>query len=148
MPYADVVNVSMNQVLMRSINTTIAAVLPVLSLLILGAGVLGATTLREFSLALLVGLITGSYSSIFIASPLLAMLKEREPRYRMYRGSHATGAELERLVLGGSPAARRDAARLRSDTGADEVVLAATPTTPQSLLTHPPRPRKKKRRTS
>jgi len=148
MPYADVVNVSMNQVLMRSINTTIAAVLPVLSLLILGAGVLGATTLREFSLALLVGLITGSYSSIFIASPMLAMLKEREPRYRMYRGSHATGAELERLVLGGSPAARRDAARLRSDTGADEVVLAATPTTPQSLLTHPPRPRKKKRRTS
>ena len=148
MPYADVINVSMNQVLMRSINTTIAAVLPVLSLLILGAGVLGATTLREFSLALLVGLITGSYSSIFIASPLLAMLKEREPRYRMYRGSHATGAELERLVLGGSPAARRDAARLRSDTGADEVVLAATPTTPQSLLTHPPRPRKKKRRTS
>jgi len=148
MPYADVVNVSMNQVLMRSINTTIAAVLPVLSLLILGAGVLGATTLREFSLALLVGLITGSYSSIFIASPLLAMLKEREPRYRMYRGPHATGAELERLVLGGSPAARRDAARLRSDTGADEVVLAATPTTPQSLLTHPPRPRKKKRRTS
>jgi len=148
MPYADVVNVSMNQVLMRSINTTIAAVLPVLSLLILGAGVLGATTLREFSLALLVGLITGSYSSIFIASPLLAMLKEREPRYRMYRGSHATGAELERLVLGGSPAARRDAARLRSETAADEVVLAATPTTPQSLLTHPPRPRKKKRRTS
>jgi len=148
MPYADVVNVSMNQVLMRSINTTIAAVLPVLSLLILGAGILGATTLREFSLALLVGLITGSYSSIFIASPLLAMLKEREPRYRMYRGSHATGAELERLVLGGSPAARRDAARLRSETAADEVVLAATPTTPQSLLTHPPRPRKKKRRTS
>ena len=83
-PYADVVNVSMNQVLMRSINTTLAAVLPVLSLLVLGAGILGATTLREFALALLVGLITGSYSSIFIASPLLAMLKEREPRYRMF----------------------------------------------------------------
>jgi preprotein translocase subunit SecF len=148
MPYADVVNVSMNQVLMRSINTTIAAVLPVLSLLILGSGILGATTLRDFSLALLVGLITGSYSSIFIASPLLAMLKEREPRYRMYRGSHVTGAELERLVLGGSPAARRDAARLRVDSSPDEVVLAATPTTPESLLTHPPRPRKKKRRTS
>jgi len=148
MPYADVINVSMNQVLMRSINTTIAAVLPVLSLLILGAGIMGATTLREFALALLVGLITGSYSSIFIASPLLAMLKEREARYRMYRGSHATGVELERLVLGGSPAARRDVARLRSEASADEVVLAATPTTPQSLLTHPPRPRKKKRRTS
>jgi len=147
-PYADVINVSMNQVLMRSINTTLAAVLPVLSLLVLGAGILGATTLREFALALLVGLITGSYSSIFIASPLLAMLKEREPRYRMYRGSHATGAELERLVLGGSPAARRDAARVRTDGLSDEIVLAPTQSTPESLLTHPPRPRKKKRRTS
>ena len=102
-PYADVINVSMNQVLMRSINTSIAAVLPVLSLLVLGAGILGAVTLQEFALALLVGLITGSYSSIFIASPLLGMLKEREPRYRTYRGSHATGVELERLVLGGAP---------------------------------------------
>ena len=79
-PYADVINVSMNQVLMRSINTSLAAVLPVLSLLVLGAGILGAVTLREFALALLVGLITGSYSSIFVASPLLAMLKEREPQ--------------------------------------------------------------------
>ena len=103
MPYADVINVSMNQVLMRSINTSLAAVLPVLSLLVLGAEILGAVTLREFALALLVGLLTGSYSSIFIASPLLAMFKQREPRYRSYRGSHATGDELERLVLGGSP---------------------------------------------
>ncbi len=84
MPYADVINVSMNQVLMRSINTSLAAVLPVLSLLILGAGILGAITLREFALALLVGLLTGSYSSIFIASPLLAMFKSREPRYRSF----------------------------------------------------------------
>jgi len=116
--------------------------------LVLGAGILGAVTLKEFSLALLVGLITGSYSSIFIASPLLGMLKEREPRYRMYRGSHATGIELERLVLGGAPTARRDAARVRSDGAADQIVLAPTQSTPESLLTHPPRPRKKKRRTS
>jgi len=146
--YGDVVNISMNQVLMRSINTTIAAVLPVLSLLVLGAGILGAVTLKEFSLALLVGLITGSYSSIFIASPLLGILKEREPRYRMYRGSHATGPELERLVLGGAPTARRDAVRVRTDGSAEQIVLAPTQSTPESLLTHPPRPRKKKRRTS
>ena len=69
MPYGDIMNVSMNQVLMRSLNTSIAAVLPVLSLLVLGSGILGAVTLREFALALLVGLITGSYSSIFVASP-------------------------------------------------------------------------------
>jgi preprotein translocase subunit SecF len=146
-PYADVINVSMNQVLMRSINTSIAAVLPVLSLLILGSGILGAVTLRDFALALLVGLLTGSYSSIFIAAPLLAMFKEREPRYRTVRTPHATGVELERLVLGGSPAAKREAARHRDEAGAGEIVLP-TPSTPQALLTHPPRPRKKKRRTS
>jgi preprotein translocase subunit SecF len=148
MPYADVINVSMNQVLMRSINTSLAAVLPVLSLLVLGAEVLGAITLREFALALLVGLLTGSYSSIFIASPLLAMFKQREPRFRTFRGAHATGAELEHLVLGGSPSAKRDAARHRIDSGGGEVLLPVTKSTPESLLTHPPRPRKKKRRTS
>jgi preprotein translocase subunit SecF len=120
----------------------------VLSLLILGSGILGAVTLRDFALALLVGLLTGSYSSIFIASPLLAMLKEREPRFRALRGIHATGAELEHMVLGGSPSARRDAARHRSASGETEVLLPVTQTKPESLLTHPPRPRKKKRRTS
>ena len=103
----------MNQVLMRSINTSIAAVLPVLSLLILGAGILGAVALSEFALALLVGLITGSYSSIFIAAPLLAMFKEREPRYRTSHGRRMrTGAELERLgarrVADAQPSASRE----------------------------------------
>lgn len=146
--YADVINVSMNQVLMRSINTSLAAVLPVLSLLVLGAGILGAITLREFALALLVGLMTGSYSSIFIASPLLAMFKQREPRYRTFRGAHVTGIELERLVLGGSPSVSRTAVRQRAEVADDHVVLPVTQSTPESLLTHPPRPRKKKRRTS
>ncbi|HSB85763.1 MAG TPA: protein translocase subunit SecF [Ilumatobacteraceae bacterium] len=147
LPYADVINVSMNQVLMRSINTSIAAVLPVLSLLVLGAEILGAVTLREFALAMLVGLVTGSYSSIFIASPLLAMIKEREPRFRTMRGPHATGPELERLVLGGSPAARREAARLRAEAGEAQVVLPSAQK-PTQAFSHPPRPRKKKRRTS
>lgn len=148
MPYADVINVSMNQVLMRSINTSLAAVLPVLSLLVLGAGILGAVTLRQFALALLIGLLTGSYSSIFIASPLLAMFKEREPRYRLLRGPHATKLELERLVLGGSPTAKREAARRGAGPADDADVVPVTQSTPHSLLTHPPRPRKKKRRTS
>jgi preprotein translocase subunit SecF len=147
-PYADVINVSMNQVLMRSLNTSLAAILPVLSLLVLGAEILGAVTLREFSLALLVGLITGSYSSIFIASPLLAMAKERAPRYRTMRGSHTTGVELEHLVLGGSPSVKRDASRYRFDTAEGAVVGPVVQSSPASLLTHPPRPRKKKRRTS
>ncbi|MDQ2825881.1 MAG: protein translocase subunit SecF, partial [Actinomycetota bacterium] len=79
--YSDTVNLSMNQVLMRSINTSVVAIMPIVSILVIGAGILGATTLNDFGLALLVGLLTGAYSSIFVASPVLAMLKEREPRY-------------------------------------------------------------------
>ncbi len=82
MTYTEMVNVSLNQVLMRTLNTSLTALLPILSLLVIGAFVLGATTLKEFAVALLVGLGAGAYSSIFIASPLLAILKEREPRYR------------------------------------------------------------------
>ncbi len=79
--YSDVVNVSMNQVLMRSLNTSLVAILPVLSMLILGVGIMGVEALRDFSLALLIGLITGAYSSIFVASPILAVLKEREEKW-------------------------------------------------------------------
>jgi preprotein translocase subunit SecF len=79
--YSDTVNLSMNQVLMRSLNTSIVAIMPIVSILVIGAGVLGATTLNDFGLALLIGLLTGAYSSIYIAAPILAMLKEREPRY-------------------------------------------------------------------
>ena len=83
--YSDIVNLSMNQVLARSINTSLVAIMPILSILVIGAWVLGATALQDFGLALFVGLTTGAYSSIFIASPLLALLKEREPRYAEIR---------------------------------------------------------------
>jgi len=83
--YSDVVNLSMNQTLMRSLNTSLVAILPILSVLVIGTFVLGATTLRDFGMALFIGLLTGAYSSVFIASPVLAMLKEREPRYRQLR---------------------------------------------------------------
>jgi preprotein translocase subunit SecF len=98
MTYSDTVNLSMNQVLMRSINTSFVAILPILSVLIIGDVFLGATTLKEFGLALFVGLLTGAYSSIFIAAPILAILKEREPRYSTIRqrleARGATGAIL------------------------------------------------------
>jgi len=81
MTYSDMVNLSMNQTLARSINTSLVAILPVLSVLLIGAELLGATTLLNYGLALFVGLLSGAYSSIFIASPILAWLKEREPRY-------------------------------------------------------------------
>lgn len=144
LPYADVMNVSMNQVLMRSLNTSLAAVLPVLSLLVIGAGIMGAVTLAEFALALLVGLITGSYSSIFVASPLVAIAKEREPKFRSMRDRHATGVELERLVHGALPSGRREA-RLKTSDGSDTITVASA-LSPEAVLTHTPRPRKKKRR--
>lgn len=83
--YSDTINLSMNQVLARSLNTSLVAILPILSILAIGAWALGATALEDFGLALFVGLTTGAYSSIFIASPLLALLKEREPRYAEIR---------------------------------------------------------------
>jgi preprotein translocase subunit SecF len=79
--YTDVVNLSMNQVLARSINTSFVAIMPVFCILVIGSWILGATALNDFGLALFIGLMSGAYSSIFIASPILAILKEREPRY-------------------------------------------------------------------
>jgi preprotein translocase subunit SecF len=98
MTYEDVVNLSMNQTLARSINTSLVAVLPVLSVLVIGAQLLGATTLQYFGFALVIGLLSGAYSSIFIASPLLAQMKEREPRYATIRQRLASRAERELLT--------------------------------------------------
>jgi preprotein translocase subunit SecF len=83
--YSETVNLSMNQVLMRSINTSLVAIMPILSILVIGSLALGASALQDFGLALFIGLLTGAYSSIFIASPVLAQLKEREPRYIQIR---------------------------------------------------------------
>ena len=142
---ADITNVSMNQVLMRSLNTSLAAVLPVLSLLVLGSGVFGAIALREFAIALLVGLITGSYSSIYIASPLLSIFKQRESRYKNLKGAHATGAELAHMVISGGAAGAKSVRRQTADSEDSATVPHSSPSS-TALLTHPPRPRKKRRR--
>ncbi len=83
--YADAANLSMNQVFMRSLNTSLSTLLPVAALLFIGAGLLGAGTLEDLALALFVGILSGTYSSIFFATPLLAVLKEREPKFRNVR---------------------------------------------------------------
>ena len=142
---ADITNVSMNQVLMRSLNTSLAAVLPVLSLLVLGSGVFGAIALREFAIALLVGLITGSYSSIYIASPLLTIFKQRESRYKNLKGAHATGAELAHMVISGGAAGAKSVRRQTADSEDSTTTTHSSPSS-TALLTHPPRPRKKRRR--
>lgn len=83
--YSDIMNMSLNSVLMRSLNTSITTLIPVLALLVVGVGVLGAIGIRDFALALFVGLLSGTYSSVFTAAPILAVLKEREGRYRTIR---------------------------------------------------------------
>lgn len=80
--YAEIANRSINSTLVRSINTTVVALLPVAGLLFIGGGVLGAGMLNDISLSLFVGLAAGAYSSIFIATPLVADLKEREPQLK------------------------------------------------------------------
>ena len=80
--YSQIVNLAMNQVLARSLNTSLTSLLPVGSILFVGSYILGAPTLREFALALFVGIAAGTYSSIFVAAPLLARWKEKEEAWR------------------------------------------------------------------
>ena len=162
----DLVNVSTNQVLLRSINTTVAAALPVLSLLVVGAWLFGQETLREFAIALLVGMLTGAYSSLFVAAPLLGWLKRRSPQFRAADRSgreHLTGDALRAVVIDGPGGARTTVGRRRRGTVTDAPpgesrgvgedatapaasVAPAAPASTSTLLSHPPRPRKKKRR--
>jgi preprotein translocase subunit SecF len=92
--YRNVVNLSMNQVIMRSLNTSIVAILPVVALLVVGSFTLGAVALQEFAVALGIGMLSGAYSSIFVATPVLVPLKEREPDWKLRRRTaEASGGE-------------------------------------------------------
>ena len=79
--FSSQVNLAINQTLVRSVNTSVVAVLPVGSILFIGAAILGAGTLRDIALALFIGIIAGTYSSVFIAGPLYVDLRERENRF-------------------------------------------------------------------
>jgi len=142
--YGDITNISMNQVLMRSINTSIAAVLPVLSLLVVGSWVLGAIALEEFALALLVGMALGTYSSIFVATPLLAMLKTRELKFKPLADELHLGEEMLRIAGSG-----KKQVRVRATVSQESKEIVGVSREQQSVaeaLSHPPRPRKNKRR--
>jgi preprotein translocase subunit SecF len=114
--YSDAANLALNQTLVRSINTSLTALLPVASILFVGAGLLGAGTLKDLALVLFVGMLSGTYSSIFIATPVLADLKEREPRYR------ELAVKVARRATGGRPAQRgaKETASVPVTTGMDE----------------------------
>ena len=79
--FASQVNLAVNQTLVRSVNTSVVAVLPVAAILFIGASVLGVGTLIDIALALFIGMLVGTYSSIFIASPVYVHLREKEPRF-------------------------------------------------------------------
>jgi preprotein translocase subunit SecF len=98
--YAQATNLAVNQTMMRSLNTSLASLLPILGLLLVGNYLLGAETLKDLALALFVGVAAGAYSSIFIAPPLVAMWKEKEPRYAQLK------ARVERLAAQGPGADR------------------------------------------
>jgi preprotein translocase subunit SecF len=106
--YSQAANLALNQTLVRSINTSIIALLPVAAILFVGGGLLGAGELKDLALVLFVGMLSGTYSSIFIATPVLADLKEREPQYQ------ALAKRVSVRASGGRAAVKRATAKAPS----------------------------------
>jgi preprotein translocase subunit SecF len=117
--YPEAANLAVNQTLMRSINTALIALLPVAGLLFIGAGLLGAGTLKELGLVLFVGMLSGVYSSIFIATPVLVDLKMSDPKYK----AHARRVLARRSGQDTSNRARKRAAKAAA--GAEPAAAAA-----------------------
>jgi preprotein translocase subunit SecF len=115
--YSQAANLALNQTLVRSINTSIIALLPVAAILFVGGGLLGAGELKDLALVLFVGMLSGTYSSIFIATPVLADLKEREPQYQ------ALAKRVSVRSSGGRAAVKR--ATAKAPTASRAAALAA-----------------------
>ena len=160
--YSEMMNQSLNQVLMRSINTSITSVLPVLSMLLIGSVFLGALTLQEFAIALLIGILVGTYSSIFVAASVVAYMKEREAenravadKIRAREGETGTRRVSEDdVALAGIPTTRerpsssgsRTSSSQRPSRGqAAQRGAAAKRTHSSARPGQPPKPRKKKK---
>ena len=111
--YSEAANLALNQTLVRSINTSVIALLPVVSILAVSVFLLGNGELKDLSLVLFVGMLSGTYSSICIATPVLADLKEREPAYKQLRKQIAQRA---------GSAKRQAKVAVGNATGAGEVV--------------------------
>ena len=135
--YAGVVNMSMNQVFMRSVNTSLVVLLPILSLLLFGG-----STLKDFAFAMFIGVLTGAYSSIFIAAPVLAVLKEREPRYRqlLERTTAREAIKARRAETAAAPVSAPAATASASVSAA-----AASRTTARTGTSQRPRPKSKRK---
>ena len=119
--YSEAANLAVNQTLMRSINTSIVALLPVGGLLFIGAGLLGAGSLKDLGLVLFVGMGLGVTLSILFASPLLVALKEREPRIK----AHTARVLARRAATRSGDVARGERGRQANATASDEVPALA-----------------------
>ena len=110
--YSEAANLAVDQTIVRSINTSIVALLPVAAILFVGAGLLGAGTLKDLALALFIGTAAGTYSSIFVATPFLCQLKEHEPAMK------ALAARVAARRSGQERKASEKAAKVVATTGA------------------------------
>ncbi len=140
--YADTVNYSLNQVLMRSVNTSLVVLLPILSLLFFGG-----STLKDFAFAMFVGVATGAYSSIFIAAPVLTIFKTREPRYQQMEARRQARGAKEPAMSKGVTAASvggDDMATVPAGSAATSSA-AATRTTARTSAASRPRPKSKRK---
>jgi preprotein translocase subunit SecF len=117
--YSEAANQALSSTLVRSLNTSLVAILPVASILFIGTTLFGAGTLKDLSLSLFVGILVGTYSSICVATPLLVQLKEREPKYRELRERIAARAA--------SPKRQARAAKAKNTEVFDEVASAEDP---------------------
>jgi preprotein translocase subunit SecF len=134
--YAGVVDLSLNQTLMRSVNTSLVVLLPILSLLLLGG-----STLKDFAFAMFVGVTTGAYSSIFIAAPVLTLLKGREKRFQQLEARRTVR---DRAAV--APAAATAGAARSSDAAAKAATArVGSPSRPRPKSKRRP-PAKRKRR--
>ena len=120
MTWSEAANLAVNQTLMRSINTSVIALLPVAGLLFVGAGLLGVGTLKDLALVLFVGLAAGAYSSIFLATPDRGRPQGREPEV----------IALRKRVMAGAPRPRGGAARVTAPAGPVASARRARPARP------------------
>jgi preprotein translocase subunit SecF len=148
--YTAIMRRSLNQVLMRSLNTTLVALLPVISILLIGGVAFAQPVMKDFSLALFVGLLTGAYSSLAIASPLVVFLKEREPKYRRVRdrardrGGAEAVAAADHIVVDHGVVVAPVYVPIGADATARQTATAVKASQYQRAT--PPRPRKQGKR--
>lgn len=143
--YTGIVNRSMNQVLVRSLATSFTSLIPVGSLLFVGGILLGAASLQDFALALFVGIAAGTYSSIFVAAPLLATWREREPAWMERRAAIESGSGRRKRAASAAGATTPEpptSGETEKDESGSAAARQASPRPPKGAQPRPPKKRR------